>query len=253
MARKRLIVGNWKMYIEKPEDARVFALAVRRKLRGLTGVDVWIAPPTPFVAEVANILESSPIKVGTQKVTHHKDPKHTGSISATMLKGIGASFVIVGHSEYRLAAGTNDKVRAQLERTIEAVLAPILCIGEESREADGEHFSVIEEQLSSALKNIPKNTLKKLVIAYEPVWAIGKHAEDAMKPADLQEMMIFIRKMLADLLDREMALKIPILYGGSVEAENASALLKEGGVNGFLVGRASAHIESFLEIINECK
>ena len=251
--KKRLVVGNWKMYIEKPEEARAFALAMRRKVRGLSGVDVWIAPPTPFIAEVASLLESSSIKVGTQKVTHNKDPKHTGSISAAMLKGVGASFVIVGHSEYRLAAGTNDKVRGQLERTLEAGLIPLLCIGEETRGSDGEHFSVIEEQLNSALKDMSKNLLKKLVIAYEPVWAIGKSAQDAMKPSDLQEMVIFIRKMLAELLDRSMALKVQILYGGSVEAPNAPQLIKEGGVNGFLVGHASGHIESFLAIIKACK
>jgi triosephosphate isomerase len=253
MARKRLVVGNWKMYIQKPDEAHSYALALRRRVRGLSGVDVWIAPPTPLIDDVARVLESSPVRVGAQKVTHHTDPKHTGSVSAAMLKGVGASFVIIGHSEYRAAAGTNLKIRAQLERTIEAGLAPILCIGEEERGRDGEHFSVIEEQLTSALKDVPKNLLKKLVVAYEPVWAIGKHAEDAMKPAELQEMTIFIRKMLADLLDRAKALKIPILYGGSVEGENAGPLLKEGGVNGFLVGRASTTVDNFLAIISACK
>jgi triosephosphate isomerase len=247
------VVGNWKMYIEKPEEARTLALGLRRKLRGLAGVDVWIAPPTPFLPTIANLLESSSIKVGTQKVSHNKNGAHTGSVSAAMIKSIGAQFVIIGHSEYRSAAGTNDKVRGQLERTLEAGMIPVLCIGEESRGVDGEHFEVIEEQLTSALKNIPKNTLKKLVIAYEPVWAIGKRVEDAMKPAQLEEMTIFIRKMLASLLDREAALKVPILYGGSVEAQNAAALIKEGNVNGLLVGRASVGLESFIEIIQAVK
>jgi triosephosphate isomerase len=249
MARKRLIAGNWKMYIEDAEDAHTFAVTLRRKLRGLTGVDVWIAPPTPFIADVAKLLESSPIKVGTQKVTHQVGPKSTGSISAKMLKSVGASFVIVGHSEYRSGPGTNDKIRAQLERTVEAGLIPVLCIGEKERGQDGEHFSVIEEQLTSALQNFPKNLLKKLVVAYEPVWAIGKSAEFAMKPADIQETTIFIRKVLADLLDRKQALKLPILYGAAVEAENAASLIKEGGVQGLLVGHASAQLDEFLAII----
>ncbi|TSC69257.1 MAG: triosephosphate isomerase (TIM) [Parcubacteria group bacterium Gr01-1014_56] len=237
------------MYIADAEEARALSLLLRRKLRGLTGVDVWIAPPTPFIAEIANLLESSPIKVGTQKVTYHADPKHTGSISATMMKGVGASFVIIGHSEYRSAAGTNDKVRAQLERTLDSGLVPVLCIGEESRSPEADYFSFVEGQLNAALRNVPKNLLKKLIVAYEPVWAIGKDASQAMKPADLREMGIFIRKILAELVGRESALKVPVLYGGSVEAENASTLIQEGGVNGFLVGRASARADSFLAII----
>lgn len=253
MARKRLIVGNWKMYIEKPEEARSFALALRRKLRGLTGIDVFIAPPFTLIPEVSSVLESSAIRVGAQTLSPHGDGKHTGDISGMMLKGAGAQFVIIGHSERRAAGDTDTIVRNQLERALASGLVPILCIGEEARGQEGEHFSVIEDQLNSALKNVPKNTLKKLVIAYEPVWAIGKRAEEAMKPADLQEMCIFIRKMLAELLDREAALKVSILYGGSVEGENAKQLLKEGGVHGFLVGRASAHVESFLEILKECK
>ena len=249
MARKHLIVGNWKMYIEHAEEARALALALRRKVRGLPKVEVWVAPPTPFIAEVAEVLASSPVKVGAQKATHHQDPKHTGSVSTTMLKDVGASFVIVGHSEYRIAAGTNDKVRAQLERTVEVGLTPILCVGERERESDGEHFGFIETQLTSALEALPPGATKKLVVAYEPVWAIGKRAEDAMRSADLQQMAIFIRKTLSDILDRRAALRIPILYGGSVEPINAASLVAEGGVNGFLVGHASTAAEPFLEII----
>ena len=249
MARKRLVVGNWKMYIKKAEEAKKFALTLRRKTRGLRGVEVWLAPPTPFLPEVARVLESSPVRVGAQKATHHADPQHTGSVSAVMLKDVGASFVIVGHSEYRIAAGTNDKVRAQLERTVEAGLAPVLCVGEREREADGEHFSFIETELESALRGLPPAVLKKLTVAYEPVWAIGRHAADAMKPAEVQEMVIFIRKVLSDILDRRAALKVPILYGGSVEPGNAADLIAEGGVGGFLVGHASAEVESFFEII----
>lgn len=249
MAKKRLVIGNWKMYIEKPEEARSLSLFLRRKLRGMSGVDVWIAPPTPFVAAVATLLESSAIHVGVQKVTHHTDPQHTGSVSASMVKAVGASFVIVGHSEYRAVAGTNEKINAQLEQVLAAGLTPVLCVGEESRSRDGEYFSFVEEQINSALRNVPKNLLKKLVVAYEPVWAIGKSASDAMKPADVREMVIFIRKVLVESVGREAALKVPVLYGGSVEGENAASLIQEGGVSGFLVGRASARAESFLEIL----
>lgn len=241
------------MFITSREDARNFALALRRKLRGASGVDVYVAPPTSFIFEVAEILESSPIRVGAQTLSSHEGGAHTGEVSGAMLKDAGALFSIIGHSERREAGESSWAVRAELEQALKAGLTPILCVGERERGRDGEHFSFIEEQLTSALKNIPKNVLKKLIIAYEPVWAIGKKSEDAMKPADLEEMVIFVRKVLADLLDRSAGLKVPILYGGSVDPQNVSALLSEGGVNGFLVGRASAQIDDFLAIIAACR
>lgn len=257
--KKRLVVGNWKMYVTDADQAREFALGLRKRVRGLTGIDVRIAPPFPFLAELADVFASSPVAVGAQALSPYADAPHTGDVSGEMLKSVGVSFAIVGHSERRLSpqAGisgeTNDMVRVSLERAAASGLAPILCVGEREREADGEHFVFIEAQLSSALKNIPKSALRKLVIAYEPVWAIGKQASDAMKPADVREMLIFIRKVLADVLDRSTALKLPILYGGSVEPDNAPALLAEGGVSGFLVGHASTKLDDFLSILRSCR
>ncbi|HYF13338.1 MAG TPA: triose-phosphate isomerase, partial [Candidatus Paceibacterota bacterium] len=174
MAKKRLVVGNWKMYIEKPEEARQFALTLRRKVRGLSGVDVYVAPPFPFIADVAKVLESSPVRVGAQTCSPYTDGQHTGEITAAMIKNVGGLFSIVGHSERRQEGDTNEIVRIELERAIAANLTPILCIGEEERKKDGEHFAIIEEQLSTAIKDLPKNMLRKLIVAYEPVWAIGK-------------------------------------------------------------------------------
>jgi triosephosphate isomerase len=260
MAKKRLIIGNWKMYIEKPEDARAYALGLRRKLRGISGADVWLAVPYPLIAEVARVLESSPVRVGAQALSAYTDGKHTGEVSGVMLKGAGALFSLIGHSERRAAGDSEALVRAQLENAIAQGLAPVLCVGETDRlhegpayDGAGDHFSVIEGQLSSALKSVPKNLLKKLAVAYEPVWAIGKSAEHAMKPADLQETTIFIRKVLAELLDRQLALKVPVLYGAAVEPQNAHDLIRDGGVNGLLVGHASARLDDFLAIIHACR
>ncbi len=250
--KKKLIIGNWKMYIEDATSARKFALDLRRKARGLAGVEVWLAPPSLFLPAVAHVLESSSIKVGGQSVSPYAEGAHTGDISAVMLKEVGANFCLVGHSERRIAGDTNDAVRSSLERTIEAGLSPVLCIGERERDKEGEHFEFLENQLFSALKSFP-HPLSKLIIAYEPVWAIGKRADEAMKPQDLQEMTIFIRKILTDILDREKAVRVPILYGGSAEPDNAANLLHEGGVSGLLVGHASQHLEQFLEIIKACR
>ena len=251
--KKRLVVGNWKMYIEGTKEAKALAAALRRKARKFTKAEVWVAPSFALIPPVVDVLSSSPIRVGAQSVSAYDDAPHTGDVSGTMLKDAGVWFVIVGHSERRAAGESNTLVHAELEQATNAGLVPILCVGEREREQDGEHFEFIEAQLVSALRGLEPAALKKLVVAYEPVWAIGRGAEFAMKSAEVEEMVIFIRKLLADLLGRKAALKVPILYGGSVEPSNAATLLAEGGASGFLVGHASVSAESFLEIINACK
>lgn len=249
--KKRLVIGNWKTYIESNEDARKLAVSLRSKVRAVSGVEVWLAPPYPLLPTVAEVLQSSPIKVGAQALSAYPGGKHTGEVSAKMLKQVGAQFALVGHSERRAQGEGDEQVRAQLLQALQAKLTAVLCVGEHERMQDGSHFSFIERQLVVALDALPPKA--KVIIAYEPVWAIGKSAEDAMQPADLEQMAIFIRKTLVETLDRSAGLKIPILYGGSVEPANARKLLAESGVNGFLVGHASVELEPFLEIIKSCK
>ena len=243
--KKRLVIANWKMYIESPDEAKKFVAALKRKAASYGGVDAWIAPPFTLLPMLKGV------KLGGQAVSANIGV-HTGEVSAAMLKEAGASFVIVGHSERRASGDTNEMVHAQLAAAAGARLAPVLCVGESERTADGAHFNFIQEQLASALRGA-QSLAGKLVVAYEPVWAIGKTAKDAMQPGEVEETVIFIRKTLADILGRKDALKVPMLYGGSVEPENAAKLFSEGGINGFLVGHASADINSFLEIVKACR
>lgn len=217
---------------------------VGRKLKNIPLADVRVAAPFTFLPLLKGL------KVGGQTVSAQTEGAHTGEVSAKMLKAAGATFVIVGHSERR-AYESDGVVHAQIERAAEAGLIPVLCVGEREHKEDGAHFGFIEEQLMSALREFRRT--QKLIVAYEPVWAIGKTAEDAMQPESVEETVIFIRKILAQSLGRPAALKVPILYGGSVEAENAKALLERGGVAGFLVGHASAKPETFVELLNACK
>lgn len=253
MAKKSLIVGNWKMYIASPEAAKKFAAGLRRKIPLYKNVDVSIAPPFTLLSTTVAAFKNSDVKVGAQSVSSFIDEKRTGEVSVAMVKAVGATFAIVGHSERRAMGESNATVRAQLLRAHEQGLTIVLCIGEQERDPAGAYLSVITEQLSSALEKLPVLKTGKLVVAYEPVWAIGKSAAEAMKGPDLREMSIFIKKTLTGYMERSAALKVPILYGGAVEAGNARELLEEGDVNGLLVGHASASLDSFVEILKAVK
>lgn len=251
--KKRLVIANWKGYIKREEEAKKFALSLRKKTRQFQGVEVVLAPPFPLIAVVAEALKRSPIKVGAQTVSPFEDAQRTGEVPAALLKNLAISYVLVGHSEQRAMGESDEMVRGSLVQTISNKLMPILCVGERERDSGGNHFAFLERQLVSALKNISKHVSLKLVVTYEPVWAIGKTAADAMHPGEVQETVIFIRKTLASVLPRTMALRVPILYGGSVEPDNADVLIAGGGVSGFLVGHASADLDSFIEILKACR
>lgn len=240
------------MYVESPKEAEVFAKTLRKKARGFQGAEAWVAPALPLIAPVAAALKGSSIKVGAQTTSVHESGAHTGEASAAMLKQAGASFVIVGHSERRADGEDDEQIRAQLNAAISAGLHVILCVGEAERHPDGSHWQDVANQLSRVLHGaVPLKA--RLIVAYEPVWAIGKSGAEAIKGEDLEEAAIFIRKILSECLGREAVSKVPILYGGSVDADNAKTLVAEGGVAGLLVGRASADVDSFIEILKACK
>jgi triosephosphate isomerase len=250
--KARLVIANWKMYVKSPERAVAFARRLRRRAPLFSGVTVILAPAYPLLVPVAQALKRSSIYVAAQDVSPYSDDKHTGEVSAATLKHVGASFCIVGHSERRAMGQSDEAIRAALTNATAEGLVPVLCVGERERDAAGTHFTTIASQLQSALGGRSKNPLKRLVVAYEPVWAIGKSAGEAMHPGELQETVIFIRKTLADLLGRPVALRTAVLYGGSVEEENADLLIAEGGISGFLVGHASAELDTFLPILKAC-
>jgi len=245
--KKPLIVGNWKLYVTDIDEA----IANAQKLtRGAvkTGSVIVLCPPVPFIDAVTKILKRRKLATGAQRASLSGDEKRTGEYTAEMISSLGAEYVIVGHSERRAMGESDEHVHSLLMNVLDADLTPILCVGEQTRSASsGDHFGFIENQLRAALTGVNPKDVRGIVVAYEPIWAIGKGPGEAMTPADLEETALYIRKILVDIFGRARALAVPVLYGGSVEASNAAELMKSG-VAGFLVGHASVDPVSLLSI-----
>jgi len=244
----RYVIANWKMYPQKREDAlRIFSDTVALTQR-LSGIRVAICPPFVWLSLVAAAAKSL-VWLGAQDAAWAAEGAFTGEISPAMLKNIGCKMVIVGHSERRESGDTDEIVAQKLAAAFEYRLKPILCVGERERDLSGGYLKVLRAQLESALRKIPKSELKLLVIAYEPVWAIGVRARGASTPEDFLEQSIYIRKILSTLTDTATALRVPILYGGSVDRENAAPFLDRGRAHGLLVGRESLDAKEFGKIL----
>jgi len=246
VARNLLIIGNWKMNPATLAEAKEISTAVRKIALKVKHTTVVIASPSIFLPTLA--AKKSLLFFAAQDVSSFVFGAHTGDVSASMAKSAGARFVIVGHSERRAAGDTDEIVRDKFARAIEAGLVPILCVGEKKRDSDGDYFSEIFRELSAVLKTATAESVPKFVVAYEPVWAVGGAYENALSPEEMRAMAIFIKKTCAQFIPTEKALKIPVLYGGSIDVENAKMMIA-GGVDGLLVGRESLNPEHFVEII----
>lgn len=248
--KKVLVVGNWKMNPATLGLARKLFIDIRKNLgRKRLKTGVAIAPPFPFIAELEKLSPSQRIKLASQDVFHEKVGAFTGEVSLSMLHSVGVSSVIIGHSERRAMGDTDAEIAQDIQSVLASKMTAIVCVGEKTRDAHGHYFSEVEAQLSSALKAVAKSKLAQLVIAYEPVWAIGtgKHAT----AEDVCEMKLFILKILADTFGRNAQHKVRILYGGSVNAKNATELMEVGQVDGFLIGGASLKPREFVSVINQ--
>jgi len=187
---------------------------------------------------------------GAQDVSYKKESESTGEIGTEILKSIGASFVIVGHSERRAIGETNEIVAMKMKVVVDSGLIPILCVGESERDFSGQYLRLIEEQIHVSLSKLSKNDIKKIIIAYEPVWSIGA-GHKAMISNEVHQMSLFIKKILTRIYNRKDAMNMPILYGGSVDVTNCKEIVESGEVDGLLIGRASLNQFVFLDILKE--
>lgn len=243
-----LIAGNWKMN-KTPAEARELILALKEKFKKLNSVKIVICPPFTSLASVQSTLNGCNISLGAQNVHWENEGAFTGEVSPRMLLTMGCQYVIIGHSERRtFFQETDEMVNMKLKAVLKEALAPIVCIGEtwQEREA-GKTEEVIERQLKAALKGVALEDVEKVVIAYEPVWAIGTGKNATPKQAN--EIHAFIREKLAAMYNKETAQKMYIIYGGSVTPESADDLIEMPEINGFLVGGASLDPEAFEKIV----
>ena len=224
---------------------------LKRNLYDIEGVEIVVCPPSSCLDQVSEVISESNIKLGAQNMHWKEEGAFTGEISPLMLKDLNCKYVILGHSERRqYFLETNEIVNKKLKAALKNGLIPIVCVGEKLDERKANKTSdVVRDHVENSLKDISKEEFQKIVIAYEPVWAIGTGL--TAKPEQAQEVHSFIRKLLTDMSNSEIANNITIQYGGSVKPDNIEDLIREKDIDGALVGGASLKIDSFAEIVKK--
>lgn len=249
MTRTPLIAGNWKMYLNRTEAVEL-ARSVAAASTELTDREVMIAPSYLSLVAVKEAVADTSVRVAAQNVAWEEQGAFTGEVAPPMLQDVGVDMVILGHSERRHVFGEdNAMVNRRMQGALQFGLSPILCVGETLEEREQENtFSVVEEQLRQGLQDISADQMAQVVVAYEPVWAIGTGKTATKEQA--QEVHAFIRSTLVTLYEKTLADSVRILYGGSVKPENIDSLMAQPDVDGALVGGAALQAESFARIIN---
>ncbi|MCS7298747.1 MAG: triose-phosphate isomerase [Spirochaetia bacterium] len=250
--RRYLIAGNWKMNKTVSESVEL-ARGLVERLKDVDDRDILICPPFTSLYPVYQVIRGTNIKLGAQDVFYEDSGAYTGEISPIMLKDVGCEYVIIGHSERRHVIGETDEViNKKVRNTLKNGLRVILCVGEllEERE-QGKTLDVVRGQTVNGLSGVSKEDIKNVVIAYEPVWAIG--TGKTAKPEDAQEVQEFIRKIISEMYSKEIADGFIIQYGGSVKANNIDDLMAMPDIDGALVGGASLNLDEFVRIVKFVK
>lgn len=246
--RKIVIAGNWKMYKTNQEAVQVLT-ELKTLTKDIKGIEIVIAAPFTALSDAVKAVQGSNIKIAAENLYPKVEGAFTGEISPTMLKAIGITHVIIGHSERReIFKETDEFINEKIKTALENELTPIFCIGEKLEEREnGRTLEVNTNQIKKGLKDLTKEDARKLIVAYEPVWAIG--TGKTATPEMAQETHKEIREVLAGMFGKDVANEITIQYGGSMKPENAKDLLSQADIDGGLVGGASLKADSFFEII----
>jgi triosephosphate isomerase (TIM) len=243
-----LIVANWKAYVEDIDKGkRLFAVAKRLTSKNH---QIILAPSAPMLGALA-AKNKSAVSFAAQDVSATIGGAQTGEVTAQTYKTCGATYAIMGHSERRAAGDTDGVVAEKLSHALTQGLIPILCVGERERDGAGRYLAVIREQITTALTALTPKQRRTVIIAYEPIWAIGKTAAQAISSSDLAEIVLYIRKVIAELLAQKNTFHASVLYGGSVEVENVRELAAGSSVDGLLIGHASVDPETFAALVKQ--
>lgn len=250
--RKKVIAGNWKMNKDLSGSINLIS-ELKTKLADFSGdTQIIICPPFTSLETAKTLLDGTKIRLGAQNMHYETSGAFTGELSPGMLKSVGCEFVILGHSERRTLFGeTNSVANKKLKTAVSSGLLPIFCIGETLNERETNlTFKIIEKQIREGLKDIDADQFDTIIIAYEPVWAIG--TGKTATPEQAQEVHKFIRDLISDIYSPTASQKLTIQYGGSVKPENAATLLGQPDIDGALVGGACLDSSSFVSIIEAC-
>ena len=250
--RKPLIAGNWKMN-KIPREAAELVQALKDRVGEIDRVDIVLIPPFTALETVYRLIKGSKLGLGAQNIHWEEKGAYTGEVSASMIKETGCQYVIIGHSERRQYSGeTNEAVNKKIKSALKFDLTPIVCVGERLEEREKEEtFQVVESHVREGLAGLSQEEVLRIVIAYEPVWAIGTGR--TATPRQANEVHTFIRQLLSDIYSEDIAHRVRILYGGSVKPDSISALMAEPEIDGALVGGASLDAQSFSEIVQRAR
>ncbi len=246
--RRKVIAGNWKMN-KTTSEAIELANGLKRELYKIEDVEIIVCPPFTALDEVSEVVYESNLSLGAQNMHWEESGAFTGEVSAPMLKNLGCYFVILGHSERRqFFFETNETVNKKIKTALKCGLTPIVCVGENLRERESNRtFDVVSDHVNNSLLGLSTEDIQKIIIAYEPVWAIG--TGKTATPQQAQEVHQFIREILKKTYGPEISEEIIILYGGSVKPGNTKELVSQKDIDGALVGGASLEVKSFSEIV----
>lgn len=250
--KKPLLVANWKNQISTITSAEKLFTSISKKLGTTTDIETVICPPMIYVGLLGKLVTSRNVVLGVQGLLDVAGTTQTGCITPEMVFSSRARYVIIGHSEERARGVIDTQIRETMLGILKQPLIPIICIGETARDKNHLYYEIIREQIETIFKKISPEYMRRMVIAYEPIWAIGKNAKRECTPDETMMMLQFIRKTLLDINhDIKLVQSIPIIYGGSVNPDNAKSYMNIGGADGLLVGRSSLDSKTFFSIAKQ--
>ncbi len=246
MRKRKMVIGNWKMSPDTLKEAHTLNDGIKRKIGTIKKTVAVICPPSLFFSALKGRSSSKKFFYGLQNIAKERGGAYTGETSASMAKSLGATFAIVGHSERRALGETDEDICKKIQVLLAEKIRPVLCVGESSVDENANYLAFIKNQLVKGLSGVVAASITEVIIAYEPLSAIG--AKNPVTSHEIHQRNIFIKKVLADLYGKAKAFDVTILYGGSVNPDNARELVEGGEVDGLLVGRASLNANDFIRI-----